>query len=191
MPLQYVNRKGRTFYLHQGLTKTGKPKYFFSMKSEGPLVDNIPDGFEIYENPNAQVFLRKIQPKIISDEEVALVEQGMRQFSKVKYYQIDVKKNTIIIYEANQDVDMLAELLSSAPQVKTVDKKDLLGQLLSYSPMLQFVLVDEEKRKFVTQRYCFLGSIDDWIQIGKPDKLQNLVKKYVKHLGQESYYSLY
>ena len=191
MPLQYVNRKGRTFYLHQGLTKTGKPKYFFSMKGEGTLVDNIPDGFEIYENPNAQVFLRKIQPKIISDEEVALVEQGMRQFSKVKYYQIDVKKNTIIIYEANQDVDMLAELLSSAPQVKTVDKKDLLGQLLSYSPMLQFVLVDEEKRKFVTQRYCFLGSIDDWIQIGKPDKLQNLVKKYVKHLGQESYYSLY
>ena len=46
------------------------------MKSEGTLVDKVPDGFEIYENPNAQVFLRRIQPKIITDEEVALVEHG-------------------------------------------------------------------------------------------------------------------
>lgn len=61
----------------------------------------------------------------------------------------------------------------------------------TFSPVMQFVLINEEKREFVTQRYCFLGSIDDWIEIGKPDKLQNLVKKYVKHLGQESYYSLF
>ena len=86
---------------------------------------------------------------------------------------------------------MLAELLKFAPKAKEVDTKDLLAQMISYSPVMQFVLIDEEKREFVTQRYCFLGSIDDWIGIGKPDKLQNLVKKYVKHLGQESYYSLF
>ncbi len=191
MPIQHVNRKGHTFYLHQGITKTGKPKYFFSTKSEGTLVDKIPDGFEVYENPNAQVFLRKIQPKIITDAEVALVEQGLKQFSKLKYYQIDVKKNTIIVYEANQDVDILAEFLTFAPKAKEVSTKDSLAQWLTYSPILQFVLVDDGKRTFATQRYCFLGSIDDWIAIGEPDKLQNLVKKYVKHLGQESYYELF
>jgi len=41
-----------------------------------------------------------------------------------------------------------------------------------------------------TQRYCFLGSVDDWIEIGKPGKLSTLVKRYVKHLGQDSYVEL-
>ena len=27
--VQHVNRKGDRYYLHQGRTKTGKPKYFF------------------------------------------------------------------------------------------------------------------------------------------------------------------
>jgi hypothetical protein len=47
------------------------------------------------------------------------------------------------------------------------------------------------KREFIAQRYCYLGSIDDWIDIGSPDTLQNLVKTYVKHLGQDSYFELF
>ena len=53
MPITHVNAKGKTYYLHQGVTKTGKPKYHFAMKSEGALVQSIPDGFEIYENPSS------------------------------------------------------------------------------------------------------------------------------------------
>ena len=55
--------------------------------------------------------------------------------------------------------------------------------------MLVFQLVDGSRRTFQTQRYCFLGSVEDWIEIGKPGKLSTLVKKYVKHLGQDSYTS--
>ena len=58
MPITHVNVKGKTYYLHQGTTKTGKPKYHFAMKREGNLADSIPEGFEIYENPNTQVFLQ-------------------------------------------------------------------------------------------------------------------------------------
>jgi hypothetical protein len=39
MPITHVNAKGKTYYLHQGTTKTGKPKYHFAMKSEGTLAD--------------------------------------------------------------------------------------------------------------------------------------------------------
>jgi len=191
MPVQYVNRKGQTYYLHQGTTKTGKPRYLFSMKGEGTLVDAIPDGFEIYENPNSQVFLRRIQPKIITDDEIAVVEKGMKRFSQLKYYQVDVKKGTISVFVANQDVDRLSDILSFAPRARGASIQDLLSQLIYYSPMLRFVLIDKEKRVFVAQRYCFLGSIDDWIDIGTPDTLQNLVKRYVKHLGQDSYFELF
>src|SRR5262249_18121884 len=91
VPLTHTNAKGKTYYLHQGTTKTGKPKYYFSMQSEGTLAESIPAGFEIYENPNAQVFLRRIPPKIITDEERKVVEEGMRKYAKVQEYKIDVK----------------------------------------------------------------------------------------------------
>ncbi len=191
MTITYVNRKNQIYYLHQGITKTEKPKYFFSMKNEGPLVDNIPEGFEIYENPDARVYLRRIRPKIITDAELAIVNQGVQQFSKLKDYLTDVKKNALIVLTPDQDIEILSELLDRVPATSGQDVKSLLAQSVTYSPYLQFVLIDEEKRIFITQRYCFLGSIDDWIEIGKPDTLPNLVKTYVKHLGQDSYYELY
>ena len=52
---------------------------------------------------------------------------------------------------------------SDSRPVGLIDVQDVLAQIISYSPMLRFVLIDKERRIFVTQRYCFLGSIDDWI----------------------------
>jgi hypothetical protein len=80
------------------------------MKPEGELCNSIPEGYEIYETPNAQVFLRKIQNKIISDEERAVVENGMRNYSRIKKYKIDIKKNIIQIYTPNQDIDALQDI---------------------------------------------------------------------------------
>jgi len=191
MPIQYKNRKNQTYHLHQGTTKTGKPKYFFSLKSKGTVVDIIPDGFEIYENPNARVFLRRVRPQIITEDEIKTVKQGMKRHGSLKYYQIDVKKNVLIVYTADQNIDMIAELLAQAPSAKEKGVEQLLEEIITYSPMLQFVLIDKGKRTFMTQRYSFLGSIDDWVDIGEPAALEKLVKKYVKHLEQDSYYSLY
>lgn len=188
-PIQHTNRKGQTYYLHKSTTKTGKPRYYFSMKGEGDLVESIPDGFEIYENPNAQVYLRRTRPKIITDDEIAVVEKGMKRYCQLENYLIDVKKNIIAVYEPDQDVDRLSQILSFA-SMRKAGVKDMLTEFLTYSPMLQFVLIDKEKRIFVTQRYCSLGSIDDWIEIGELDTLKNLVKTYVKHLGQETYFEL-
>jgi hypothetical protein len=78
MTATYTNRKGKTYYLHQGKTKLGNPKYFFALSDQGNLVKAIPSGYEVYENPKGLVFLRRIQTQIITDEEVAVVESGMR-----------------------------------------------------------------------------------------------------------------
>src|SRR2546428_6388683 len=112
VPMTYTNAKGKTYYLHQGTTKTGKPTYYFSMESAGPLAEAIPEGFEIYENPNAQVFLRRIPPKLITDEERQVVEDGMRKYAEVQDYKIDVKGNAIVIYTADQDIKTLADLFN-------------------------------------------------------------------------------
>ena len=192
MPITYTNAKGKTSYLHQGTTKTGKPKYHFSMQSEGTLAEAIPEGFEIYENPNAQVFLRRIPPKIITDEERQVVEDGMRKYAEVQDYKIDVKGNAIVVYTADQDIETLAGLFKDMSPDPTTNPQlmTLLRNEIHYSPMLQFLLEDAQRRLFTAQRYCFVGSIDDWIDIGH-GSLPTLVKRYVKHLGKESYFDLY
>src|SRR6266481_4973583 len=185
VPIIYTNAKGKTYYLHQGTTKTGKPTYYFSLEREGQLAEAIPEGFEIYENPNAQVFLRRIPPKLITDEERQVVEDGMRKYAAVQDYKIDVKGNAIVIYTADQDIDALADVFKDMypnPSANT-QLRTLLRQGIHYSPMFQFILDDEKRRTFTVQRYCFRGSVDDWIDIGY-GPLTTLVKQYVKHLGK-------
>lgn len=111
MPISHTNRKGDTYHLHQGTTKTGKPKYYFAKKEPDTPVDTIPEGYEIYENPNGQVFLRRVRPKLITDAEVAIVEQGIANYTQVVYHRVDVKGKAILIYLCDQDYDeLLAEL---------------------------------------------------------------------------------
>lgn len=191
MSINYVNRKQQLYYLHQGKTKTGKPKYFFSMKSEGNILETIPDGYEIYENPNAQVFLRKIEPSMITNEEKLIVEEGITKKSQVKDCLLDIKKERITIYTPDQNIGLLSELINFTSVDKLKEAQAVLRRSLSYSPMLRFILIDEDQRIFITQRYCFLGRIDDWINIGESNNLQALVQKYVKHLGQESFFELH
>jgi hypothetical protein len=193
VPITYTNAKEQTYFLHRACTKLGKPKYYFSMKQDGHLADFIPEGFEIYENPNAQVFLRRIPPKLITDEERQIVADGMRTYASVPDYKIEVQGKAIVIYPADQDRDALARIFqdyASSPEERARIMK-VLRQTLHYSPLLQFLLTDEKRRLFSAQRFCFRGAIEDWLGIGSLDTLTNLVRTYVKHLGKESYFELF
>ena len=161
------------------------------MKEEGTLADEIPEGYEVYEHPNAQVFLRRVRLKAIKDDEVATVERAMRRFYGSPYYQLDVKGDTLAVYLPNQDVEGLGRLLGRMSTRGASAAKRELSRFLTYSAELRFILVDEGERKFIVQRYCYLGSVDDWIDIGGPGKLASLAERYVKRLGDDSLLEMY
>ena len=190
MTITHTNRLGKTYYLHHGQTKAGKKRYFFSMRIPDNPVDEIPSGSEIYEHPTAQVFLRKMRPKRFTDEELVEVEQGIKRYSKVEHYIVDERANKIVIHLPNQDVDRLQDILSMLSNQKDLAPQ-WINRLLTFSPMMQFELVDEERRLFLAHRYCFLGRIDDWIVISEPEPLDKLVKQYTRHLGRETFFNLY
>src|SRR4029434_10670572 len=136
VPITHTNAKGKTYYLHQGTTKTGKPKYYFSMESNGELAASIPAGFEIYENPNAQVFLRRIPPKIITDEERQVVEDGMRKYASVQDYKIDVRGNAIAIHTAHQESETFREMFTGfRPDLDQTKIAEFVAQAVHYSPI--------------------------------------------------------
>jgi hypothetical protein len=99
MPITYTNRKGFTFYLCKGKTKTCKLRYFFARDLKGEPVERIPDGYAISESVNRVVSLVKARPGLIQPREVAIVESVLKRHPKSHNYRVSVKRDRIEIYE--------------------------------------------------------------------------------------------
>src|SRR6266700_6342945 len=101
MSISYTNRKGVTYTLYRGQTKTGKPRYYFGHpgQDQGEPVTELPPGFTISESVNGVVFLAKDRPALIQPEEVAAVEAAVQQHPQARRYRVAVKGNQIVVYE--------------------------------------------------------------------------------------------
>ena len=189
MGITHTSRTGKTYHLHAGTTKTGKPKYFFSTNPPAEPVDGIPDGFEVYENVGGQVFLRRIPKQIIRPDEIQLVEAALLKHGEAWQYRAEVRKETIVVHECGTDISGLNEMtISFRRRPLSEAEKNMFA---NYMAVLRFVLADTDKRLFVTERFCFRGSIDDWIYLNGPAPLAEQIRKYIRHLGRESLYELY
>lgn len=192
MTLTYKNRKGKTYYLHLGKTKTGKDKYFCSQKTDGVLLDAVPEGFEIYENPDGLVYLRREIKTLLSEDEFLLINRLMATKTTLKdyAYKVEHDKSAMTIFIADENPGKFLELLNPFLAQDENRVRDYAIKSGTFQAMLRFRLVDEEERLFVTERFCFRGSVDDWIQISGLGPLDTLAKKFVKHLGKESFFEL-
>jgi len=196
MPVTYTNRKNATYTLYRGTTKSGKPRYFFAKQSEkGVPCESIPDGFEISESPNGIVSLIKEHPKLIQQSEVKLVDQILATHPKKTNYRLFVRHNRIDIYErigpsADELFGMHRDAGFGAP-FGTPQLQADLDTRSQFSPVLRFCLHDEQKRTYRAERMCYLGSIDDWIDVGGIDTLKALAQDMIPRLGNESFFGLY
>ena len=147
MPVSYTNRKGLTYTLYRGQTKSGKPRYYFGRagQDQGEPVTELPPGFTISESVNGVVSLIKDHPSLIQPEEVAAIEAAVQQHPEARQYRVPVKHNRIEIYEqVGPDYDaLLGELqtagLSSpglAERLRAVQEYHA-----RYTPVLRFILL--------------------------------------------------
>jgi hypothetical protein len=184
----HKSRTGKTYYLHKGAKRGGGSQFYFSTKSTGDLADRVPDGFEVYETVNGQVFLRRQQPVLIKDEERDRIARGIAALRRKSRYKIEVRADVITIHEsADRDPGWIAYL---APHLSAAALEASEERTAHYQAVLRFTLLDPSRRIFAPERYCFRGT-EGWINIGVPDTLTKLAAKYLKHLGRDSIYELY
>lgn len=194
MPITHRNRKGDVYYLHEGVTKTGKPRYHFSRNDEGTLTDEIPAGYEIYEKPdNAQVYLRKVRPSPITPAERDFAETECRRLADNKAVLVDIEGDSLIVYTSDgvneRRVTEFAETYDM-PLGNAREHLEWCAAGAPYMKMLRFTLVEEDQRLFSVDRWCFLGSIDDWFPVGGSLTLDHAVEHYAPHLFRESFFEL-
>ena len=191
MPFTYVNRRGQTYYLHIGKTKTGKPKYNFSRSSEGVLADELPVEYEIRDNISGQVTVRLAKPKLITDEEVRELENAVAEVVPENRFYVDRNEKLLTVYVLDLSGEYAETLRQiGGPLLSAERLEDYISRSGRYEHTFRFQLYDAKWRVFQTQRYCYRGSVDAWIDIGSPGFLEDLAETYLKHIGMESYYDL-
>jgi hypothetical protein len=196
MRITHTNHKGVTFYLGRGVTKTGKPRYFFARDPDkGEPVEAIPEGYEIVESVNGVVSLAKARPARIRPEELALVRAAVAVHPKSGNYRVDVKGERIVVYEREgTDPDHVVRDIAGSMDlpfaVLVARMRDSFDRSARFTPVLRFTLADEAKRTFYVERWCYLGSIDDWMDIGAAGQLSHWVKQTVPTLGTEAFFEL-
>ncbi len=191
MSFTYLNRQGETYYLHVGKTKTGKPKYSFSRSSEGVLADELPVEYEIREQVTGQISVRLAKPKLITDEEVLELENAVAEVVPENRFYVDRNEKLLTVYVVDPSGDEAEAMRRiGGPLLSAERVEDYIRQSTRYEHTFRFQLFDAKWRVFQTQRYCFRGRIDAWIDIGGPGFLPDLAETYLKHIGQMSYYDL-
>lgn len=194
MGIEYVNRCGEKYFLLQGTTKTGKPKYYVSRKPGGVPVEHMPEGYELYENPErGLVSVRKVRSSNITPDELRFVEDQIRALAEIDYFRVDIQEDALVVYTPATDPAAAASLLSMMfgdfPGGLAAECASI-GNNARYLPMFRFELTDEKKRLFSVKRWCFRGGIDGWVFLAGSASLAHQAEKYLPHLNRESFYEL-
>ncbi len=196
MLVTYKNRKNNTYTLYRIKTKTGKSRYCFAKKcAKGKPCETVPHGYEISESPNGVVFLVKSRPKLIRKSEVAIVQKLIDKNPSSSKYRIFVRHNRIDIYEyLGPSADEMIDLFREGGIGNTADYQEFRETYYSrgqFASILRFFLHDKEMRTYRAERMCYLGSIDDWIDVGPTDRLEVLAGDMIPRLGTDSFFDLY
>ncbi|WP_419832073.1 hypothetical protein [Endozoicomonas atrinae] len=191
MSLPYTNRSGKTYFLYRGVTRTGKPSYYFSGKEKAGAaqITALPEGYEIYERPeNGQVFLRKAIPGLIAEAEQQCIASALSALKEPFRYRMDCQKQYITLFESTAG-DTESEMRQAGCYWKPGYMENIV-RLSRFIAVLRFELVDQETREFQAQRFCFLGSMDDWISLKSDGDLNTLAHQYIPLLGTDAFYEV-
>lgn len=196
MPVTYTNRKGVSYTLYKGETKTGKPRYYSGRSGEGQgkPVEKLPPGFTISESVNGIVSLVKDRPLLIQPEEVAAVEAVLKRHPKARRYRISVKSKWIEVYEnSSPDIEPLLRRLGMAEQLgpgRIAQVQAEQEHHAQYAPVLRFTLLDPIQREFGVERMCYRGSIDGWLELMQTGYVGKVARAVIPTLGTDRFFEL-
>jgi hypothetical protein len=198
MTVTYTNRKGVMYFLGRGVTKAGKTRYFFAREPTGEPVEEIPEGYEIRESVNGVVSLARTQPVLLQEAEIQVVKNAVREHPRAGLYRVEARAKQITVYELEGDdpQEVIREVAArfgvfgfGGDWLAEFEAKILARG--HFAPVLRLSLIDDQKRRFMAERMCYLGSIDNWIAIAFDKPIEALARTLIPVLGSDKFFELY
>lgn len=192
---RYTNRKGQTYYLHSGKTKTGKRRYFVAKTAGDGVLDAVPSGFEVVESINGVVSVRRIDPdaRSVPDTDLARVRAELGRHRHLRRHRADAVKGEIIVFEPigglpDEVADLLVATLQLTPS-QLEQRRPELDKGVRYTPVLRLVPLDGRQYALFRMTYRGEGGWSRWaIARGTIDALAS---KYLLYLGTEALFELH
>ncbi|MFN8626518.1 MAG: hypothetical protein U0587_11145 [Candidatus Binatia bacterium] len=192
--LAYTNRRGETYYLHQGQIRTGKLRYFVAKFIDAGALPQMPPGFEFTESINGVVSVRRTgrTASLIPAVDLDLVRTEISRHRHLRYHEVEAREDAIIVYEpddrlSDKGIETLAELFGSGP---LLDRR--LSEIRAktrYWPVIKLVSgAFGPPDNYVAYRMSYRGA-GGWRQLSA-GPLCTLLKAYVRHIGTEKFFDL-
>jgi hypothetical protein len=189
--LAYTNRKGVTYYLHEGRTKSGKPRYFFARSvGDGSLVE-LPSGYEVVESINGvvSVRLRREGEIAIPDDDLALVRAALERHAHLRHHVVLADRDAIVIHQPDVDLAALQNVALSFGRLPGRAETTILADRIRrahFSPVLRFV---RDGSTYVAHRMTYRGD-GGWSHPLAWGPLDRLVPELVPKVGTEDFFEL-
>ncbi|HEV7348427.1 hypothetical protein [Telluribacter sp.] len=191
-PLSYTNRQGSTAYIRAVTAKKGGTRYYITKEPQNPdLIEEMPAGFEFYENPaDARIIFRKRKPSHIYPSERQLVEDAMANLSAVSDFIVEAQEKEIMVY-----ISQFSSIAGQEESLSAEEARKLWGEhsdrWKQYRDYVRFVLVSRSPRVFAVERIVFMSFFGhDYVELERSTDLEYLAEKICEHIGRDTYFDL-
>ena len=202
--------RGVTYYLHEGRTKTGKPRYLVKKTIQGvgdgeedgkagkgvavPLKE-MPEGYEFSESINGVVSVRRVDSAAtranarIPEADVKAVRAEVARHAHLRRCKVTVDKGSIVIHEAQGGVppELLRELMGMGSGMGMGGALAGLGSGARYEPVMRFE--SDDTGTYAVFRMTYRGD-GGWSYPLAAGPLNTLLRRYVRHIGTDGFYEL-
>lgn len=206
-PFAYTNADGDTYYLHVLRRGRGHTRYVMRKRAAGAAAV-LPEGYEIRENVHGQVSVRRTRRRYFTEAEEGLLTSQLKRLRPLAY-RLDIDGRTATVYASALDRKCFSESLDAEfangfadALTKTLEgryspdlialfrarRKDKDAKRARFYPLLRFVLVDGDVRRFAVERVCFTGD-QAWMRL-EVLPLTAAMMRYLPHLGKDSFFDL-
>lgn len=187
--LCYTDRYGGRWYLHEGRTKTGKPRYFVAREAGEGGRAAMPAGMEFRESINGVVSVAKIDRDAVTipADDVALVRAELARHKHLWMCTAAAERGVIVAYQAEGISG--AELFGIARMLGlgTGDLDASASPRRRYAAVMKFTPTEKPGIYSLT-RYVYRGEgFWHWLDHGP---LARLAKDYLRHIGTDAFYEL-
>ncbi len=192
--LTYTNRLGATYFLHEGKTKTGKPRFFVAKTARAGVLATMPEGYEFSESINGVVSVRRIHTTkdSIPAKDIELIQAELSRHRHVQFHRVEGRKGEIVIHEpvgtlTDNHFNEVAQTAMIPP---------FLAQRLAesrrtkarYAPVMKFEPDVHAKGTYIVYRMAYRGE-GGW-HLLSAGSLGKLASRYVWPIGTDEFFEL-
>jgi len=189
MTVEYTNRSGQTYYLHKKITNRGNFRYYFSKDNEINLAEKIPESFEIYENPNGQVFLRRKNKSFINEKDIKMVESLISENTDIEHFFVNSQGKTIIVYLPDIDLDEISGMLNVTMVGDSIKLNQFNPGNMTYSPYIN-IIFDSDKNAYTMEKVDKDDDLKRWTIIDTSDDMKSLILNNINAFENKTYSTL-